>query len=177
MDTIGTPLLWIGFAAFVLLALAVDLGRNPVLRWLQGLLPLADGQHGEALWIRQDGVRRYTPLFVVLVMIGIIDMVFAVDSIPAIFAITTDPFVVLTSNVFAVLGLRAMYFLLAGMAARFHLLSYGLASVLVFIGVKMLLADLVKLPIAVSLSVVLLLIGGSIAASLWFPARPEQESA
>jgi tellurite resistance protein TerC len=154
-----------------------DIARNPVLRWIQGHLPLADGHHGEALWVRQDGVRRYTPLFVVLVMIAIIDIVFAVDSIPAIFAITTDPFVVLSSNVFAVLGLRALFFLLAGMAARFHLLSYGLAAVLVFIGAKMLLADWMQLPILVSLSVVVLLIGGSIAASLWLPPVAKRESA
>ena len=134
-----------------------DIGRNPVLRWLTS--------------------RGYPPLFVVLVMIGIIDLIFAVDSIPAIFAITTDPFVVLSSNVFAVLGLRALYFLLAGMAGRFHLLSYGLAAVLVFVGAKMLLADFVQLPVLVSLSVVLLLIGGSIAASLWLPAKTQHDRA
>jgi tellurite resistance protein TerC len=151
-----------------------DIGRNPILRWLSARLPLAPGKHGEALWIGSGRARRYTPLFVVLLMIGIIDLVFAVDSIPAIFAITTDPFIVLSSNVFAVLGLRALYFLLAGMAGRFHLLSYGLAAVLVFVGSKMLLADVVQLPVLVSLAVVVLLIGGAIAASLWLPPRQER---
>jgi tellurite resistance protein TerC len=154
-----------------------DIGRNPVLHWLQRHLPLTPGHHGEALWVGNGRARRFTPLFLVLVMIGIIDVVFAVDSIPAIFAITTDPFIVLTSNVFAVLGLRALYFMLAGMAGRFHLLSYGLASVLVFVGSKMLLADLLKLPVLVSLAVVVLLIGGSIAASLWLPPKPGHERA
>jgi tellurite resistance protein TerC len=147
-----------------------DLERNPVLRWITAHLPLTRGYHGEALWIGERGRRRYTPLFVVLVMIGVTDVIFAVDSIPAIFAITTDPFIVLTSNVFAVLGLRALYFLLADMAGRFHLLSYGLAAVLVFIGGKMLLVDWVKIPVFVSLGVVALLIAGAMVASLLRPA-------
>lgn len=103
-------------------------------------------------------------------MIGITDVIFAVDSIPAIFAITTDPFIVLTSNVFAVLGLRAMFFLLQGMADRFHLLPYGLALVLAFIGAKMLLIDLYKIPILLSLGVVAVIIGTTIALSLLRPA-------
>jgi len=175
----GFFLLATGAKMFWAAGQAPDIARNPVLRWLQSKIPVAPGHHGEALWVGRGRARRYTPLFVVLVMIGIIDLVFAVDSIPAIFAITTDPFVVLSSNVFAVLGLRALYFLLAGMAGRFHLLSYGLAAVLVFVGAKMLLADLVKLPVLVSLTVVLLLIGGAIAASLWLPApgKSPRESA
>jgi len=148
-----------------------DLERNPMLRWITTHLPLTPGYHGEALWIHEAARRCYTPLFVVLVMIGVTDVIFAVDSIPAIFAITTDPFIVLTSNVFAVLGLRALYFLLANMAGKFHLLSVGLALVLVFIGGKMLLVDVVKIPVFVSLAVVGLLVGGSMALSLWRP-RP-----
>jgi len=104
-------------------------------------------------------------------LIGITDVIFAVDSIPAIFAITDDPFIVLTSNVFAVLGLRAMFFLLQGMAERFHLLPYGLALVLVFIGLKMLLIDLWKMPILLSLGVVAAIIGTTIVLSLMLPAR------
>ncbi len=150
-----------------------DLEINPVLRWINAHLPLTGAYHGEALWIAEKGRRRYTPLFVVLVMIGITDVIFAVDSIPAIFAITTDPFIVLTSNVFAVLGLRALYFLLAGMAEKFHLLSYGLAAVLVFIGSKMLLIDLVKIPVFVSLAVVVALIATAMALSLWVRPRPK----
>ena len=173
----GFFLLATGAKMFWAAGQAPDIARNPVLRWLQSHIPVAEGHHGEALWVQTPAGRRYTPLFVVLVMIGVIDLVFAVDSIPAIFAITTDPFIVLTSNVFAVLGLRALYFLLAGMADRFHLLSYGLAAVLVFVGAKMLLVDVFKLPILVSLSVVVLLIGSSIAASLLLPPRPEQHRA
>ena len=148
-----------------------DLEANPVLRWVTTHLRMTRGYHGEALWIGEGGRRRYTPLFVVLVMIGVTDVIFAVDSIPAIFAITTDPFIVLTSNVFAVLGLRALYFLLADMAERFHLLSYGLAGVLVFIGGKMLVVDLVKIPVFASLGVVAALIAGAMLASVLLPPR------
>jgi tellurite resistance protein TerC len=148
-----------------------DLETNPLLRWITAHLPLTRDYHGESFWIGAGKLRRFTPLFVVLVMIGISDVIFAVDSIPAIFAITTDPFIVLTSNVFAVLGLRALYFLLAGMAEKFHLLSYGLAMVLIFIGAKMLIVDFVHLPVFVSLGVVAALIGGAMAASLWIKPR------
>ena len=113
------------------------------------------------------GVKHYTPIFVVLVLIGTTDIIFAVDSIPAIFAITKDPFIVLTANIFAILGLRALYFLLADLADRFHLLAYGLALVLIFIGTKMLLLDVYKIPITVALSVTAALIAASIFASLY----------
>ena len=150
-----------------------DLENNPILRWITGHLPLTRGFHGEALWIGEGGRRRYTPLFVVLVMIGVTDVIFAVESIPAIFAITTDPFIVLTSNVFAVLGLRALYFLLAGMVEKFHLLTYGLAAVLVFIGTKMLIVDWVKIPVFLSLGVVASLIAIAMLASLWIAPKPK----
>ena len=150
-----------------------DLEGNPLLRALTARLPMTRGYHGEALWIGEGGRRRYTPLFVVLVMIGVTDVIFAVDSIPAIFAITTDPFIVLSSNVFAVLGLRALYFLLADMAERFHLLTYGLAAVLVFIGGKMLLVDVVKIPVFLSLGVVAALIAGAMVASVLIAPRPK----
>ena len=153
-----------------------DLENNPILRWITGHLPLTRGFHGEALWIGEGSQRQYTPLFVVLVMIGVTDVIFAVDSIPAIFAITTDPFIVLTSNVFAVLGLRALYFLLAGMVEKFHLLSYGLAAVLVFIGAKMLIVDWVKIPVFISLGVVASLIAIAMLASLWIAPRPKRAS-
>ena len=153
-----------------------DLDKNPVLRWITGHLPLINRYHGDALWLGRGKRRRYTPLFVVLVMIAVTDVIFAVDSIPAIFAITTDPFIVLTSNVFAVLGLRAMFFLLQGMAERFHLLPYGLALVLMFIGAKMLLIDVYKIPILVSLGVVAATIAATVALSLMRPARPPAAS-
>jgi tellurite resistance protein TerC len=108
-------------------------------------------------------MRAITPLALVVLLVAIVDIVFAVDSIPAIFAITTDPFIVLTSNVFAVLGLRALYFLLAGMHERFHLLSYGLAVVLLFIGAKMLLIDIYKIPVAASLMVTAAILATSMA--------------
>ena len=143
-----------------------DMANNPLIRWLRGHMKIADELHGEKFFVWKDGVRYATPLLLALILVEISDLIFAVDSIPAIFAITADPFIVLTSNVFAILGLRAMYFLLADMADRFSLLKYGLAAVLVFIGVKMLLIDLYKIPIGFSLAVVATFIGISIGMSL-----------
>jgi len=151
-----------------------DLDSNPILRWMRARLHLTHDFRGNALSVVESGRRWYTPLFVVMVLVAVTDVIFAVDSIPAIFAVTEDPFVVLTSNVFAVLGLRAMFFLLAGAAERFHLLGYGLASVLLFIGAKMLLADVYKIPIGLALGIVACLIGASIAASLVMP-RPTRD--
>ena len=154
-----------------------DLAKNPLIRWIRRHMKVTDELHGERFFVmKQEGgkwVRYVTPLFLVLVLVEFSDVIFAVDSIPAIFAITTDPFIVLTSNVFAILGLRAMYFLLAGMADRFALLKYGLALVLVFIGTKMLLIDLYKIPVGVSLGVVALIIGTSVVLSLRRTAREE----
>jgi len=143
-----------------------DLANNPVLKWLRGHMRVSEELQGEKFFVWQDGVRYVTPLFLALVLVEISDLIFAVDSIPAIFAITKDPFIVLTSNVFAILGLRSMYFLLADMADRFSLLKYGLAAVLVFIGVKMLLIDVYKIPVGFSLAVVATFIGISIWLSL-----------
>lgn len=147
-----------------------DLERNPVIRWIRSHMKVTDSLEGERFFVmKEEGgrmVRYLTPLFLVLVLVELTDLIFAVDSIPAIFAITTDPFIVLTSNVFAILGLRSMYFLLAEMADRFSLLKYGLALVLVFVGVKMLLIDLVKIPILLSLGVVAAIIATSVLLSL-----------
>ncbi|MEZ5460312.1 TerC family protein [Dokdonella sp.] len=142
-----------------------DFEANPMMRWMRGHLRLTSEYHGTSMTVVKDGVRWFTPMFVVIALLAVTDVIFAVDSIPAIFAITEDPFIVLTSNVFAVLGLRALYFLIAGMADRFHLLNYGLAAVLVFIGAKMLIADIWKVPIGLSLGMVALLIGSSLIAS------------
>lgn len=150
-----------------------DLEANPVLKWMRGHLKITSGLHGEQLTVMKDGVKWFTPMFVVLVLIGVTDVVFAVDSIPAIFAITSDPFIVLTSNIFAILGLRALYFLLADMADRFHLLSYGLALVLMFVGVKMLIVDFYKIPVFISLGMVGLILTSAIVASLVIPRKPE----
>ena len=168
----GAFLLFTGIKMWRAAGQEPDLESNPVLRWLTGHIPFLRRYHGSALWVGQGRRRKFTPLFIVIVMLGITDVIFAVDSIPAIFAITTDPFIVLTSNVFAVLGLRAMFFLLQGMADRFHLLPYGLALVLVFIGMKMLLIDVYKLPILLSLGTVAVIIGSTIALSLLRPAKP-----
>lgn len=139
-----------------------DLEKNPLLRWLRSHLRITDGFHGERFFVRQNGLRWATPMFLVLVLVEASDLVFAVDSIPAIFAVTTDPFIVFTSNIFAIMGLRALYFLLADMAYRFHLLKYGLAIVLVFIGGKMLVAPWWHMPIQWSLTTV----GGIILISV-----------
>jgi tellurite resistance protein TerC len=143
-----------------------DLANNPVLRWMRGHLRITDDYHGEKFSVVKDGVRWFTPLFLVVMLIEVTDLIFAVDSIPAIFAITTDPFIVFTSNIFAIMGLRALYFLLADIAGRFHLLKYGLALVLVFVGVKMLIVDFYKVPIGIALGVVAIIIASSIFASL-----------
>jgi tellurite resistance protein TerC len=145
---------------------APDLENNPVLKFARRHLRISDDNHGEKFSVMKDGVRYFTPLFLVLILIEVTDVVFAVDSIPAIFAITTDPFIVFTSNIFAIMGLRALYFLLADVADRFHLLKYGLAMVLTFIGGKMLIAPWYHVPVQASLAIVAILIGASVAASL-----------
>ena len=143
-----------------------DLERNPMLRWLRGHMRITPGFHGDSFFVRQQGLLYATPMFLVLVMIEISDLVFAVDSIPAIFAVTSDPFIIFTSNIFAIMGLRALYFLLADMADRFHLLKYGLAIVLVFIGGKMLAMPWFHMPVQWSLAIVGSIIALSVVLSL-----------
>jgi tellurite resistance protein TerC len=142
-----------------------DLEQNPLLRWMRGHMKITNEYHGEQFFVLKEGVRYATPMFVVLMLIEATDLIFAADSIPAIFAVTNDPFIVFTSNIFAILGLRAMYFLLADMAERFHLLKYGLAVILMFIGVKMLLLDIYKIPVGIALGIVGLILALSIVAS------------
>jgi tellurite resistance protein TerC len=152
---------------------------NPVLKLLRRVVRITNVYHGQRFFVRDPaaGNRSFaTPLFVVLVLVETTDLIFALDSIPAIFAITRDPFLVYTSNIFAILGLRAMYFLLAGVITKFHYLKLGLAVVLVFVGVKMLIADLYKLPTPVALGVVAVVLGVSVGASLLFPKRVEEQS-
>jgi tellurite resistance protein TerC len=146
---------------------AVDLENNVVVKTARRWLPISARYDGQKFWTVENGKRVATPLFLVLLLVEFTDLVFAIDSIPAIFAITKDPFLVYTSNVFAILGLRSMYFLLAGVVHKFVYLKYGLSLVLVFVGGKMMLLDVVKVPTAVSLGVIATLILGSIAASLW----------
>ncbi len=154
-----------------------DLESNPALRLVRRHMRISPDYDGEKFFTVRGGVKMATPLFVVILLIGVVDLVFAVDSIPAIFAITMDPFIVLTSNVFAILGLRAMYFMLAGMHERFHLLSYGLAVVLGFIGTKMLLIDVCKIPIAVSLGATVAILAASMLLSLRIPPSSKASSA
>jgi tellurite resistance protein TerC len=146
-----------------------DLDRNPVLKLMRRHMRMTNEFHGEHFTVMKDGFRYFTPLFAVLVMIEISDLVFAVDSIPAIFAVTTDPFIVFTSNIFAILGLRALYFLLADMADRFHLLKYGIAVVLIFVGVKLGVSYWYHVPVLMSLSFIAVILAVSIAGSLTSP--------
>lgn len=162
----GAFLVITGIKMLVFAEAEPDLEQNPLLRWLRGHLRITPGFHGESFFVRQNGVLWATPMFLVLILIETSDVIFAVDSIPAIFAVTTDPFIVFTSNIFAIMGLRALYFLLADMADRFHLLKYGLAIVLVFIGGKMLAAPWFHMPIQWSLAIVAGIILISVAASL-----------
>lgn len=162
----GAFLVVTGIKMLILAEVEPDLGKNPLLNWIKRRVRLTPDYRGEKFWVMENGVRTFTPLFLVLVMIELSDLIFAVDSIPAIFAITTDPFIVFTSNIFAILGLRAMYFMLAGMADRFHLLKYGLAMVLVFVGTKMLIVDFYKIPVGLSLGIVGLIIVSFMFASL-----------
>ena len=159
------------FGAFLLftgvkMALAKEddsgIGDKPLVRWIRSHLRMTDKIESERFFTRKNGVLFATPLLLVLILVELSDVIFAVDSIPAIFAVTSDPFIVLTSNLFAILGLRAMYFLLAGVAERFSMLKYGLSVILVFIGVKMLIVDFYHIPVAISLGVV----GGILAVTL-----------
>ncbi|MFH6974023.1 TerC family protein [Neisseria sp. 23W00296] len=148
-----------------------DLSQNKILQWLQKHIRVSKNLNGEKFFTRENGRRMATPLLLVLVMVELSDVVFAVDSIPAVFAVTTDPFIVLTSNIFAILGLRAMYFLLADMADRFVFLNYGLAFVLSFIGIKMLVMHWIHIPVGTSLAVVFGALGASILTSLAYSRK------
>jgi tellurite resistance protein TerC len=146
--------------------------RNPVVRGFKKFMPVTSDYRGDKFFVRENGVRAATPLFVVLLLVEFSDLIFAVDSIPAIFAVTTDTFIVYTSNVFAILGLRSLYFALAGVTDKFHYLKIGLGVVLSFVGVKMLLAHTAwKIPTLWSLGVIVLMLGASIAVSLLRPRK------
>ncbi len=170
----GAFLVFTGVKMWVIADHVPDIANNPLLRFLKRHVRMTDGLRGNAFWVREQNpatgrLERYaTPLFLALVLVEFVDLVFAVDSVPAIFAITTDPFIVYTSNIFAILGLRALYFALAAMIHRFKYLKYALALVLVFIGTKIFLVGIIgKLPPAFSLSVTFGLIAGGVLLSLW----------
>ena len=145
--------------------------KNPVLKLFRRLVPVTEGYHADHFFVKHGGRYAATPLFIVLLVVETTDVIFAVDSIPAILAITMDPFIVYTSNVFAILGLRALYFALAGVMQLFHYLHYGLSAILVFVGAKMLLADVYKLPVGVALGVIAGILLIAVIASLM---RPQQ---
>jgi tellurite resistance protein TerC len=167
---------------FTGIKMAVEKGKemhpeqNPVLKLFRRLMPVTPDYVGGKFFVRVNGRRWATPLMVVLVLIETTDLIFAVDSVPAILSVSRDPFIVYTSNVFAILGLRSLYFALAGMMHRFHYLHYGLAVILVFVGTKMLLVDVIHLPIIAALGVVMGVLGVSMTASWLFPPRGESKA-
>lgn len=150
---------------------APDLHQHPVVRFANRIFRVAPAYDGQRFFLRRDGVLFATPLFIVLLLIETTDLVFAVDSIPAIYAITSDPFIVFTSNIFAILGLRSLYFVLAGYLNGLAYLKPALAAVLVFVGVKMLVIDVYKIPPAVSLGVIGIILGTAVALSVWASRR------
>ncbi|MBI3132629.1 MAG: TerC family protein [Acidobacteria bacterium] len=165
----GGFLLLTGLKMLVLRNAAFDPRDNPVFKLFRRFVPAVDSYHGPAFTVVKEGRRYATPLLLVLVAVELTDVIFAVDSVPAIFAVTKDPFIVFTSNIFAILGLRSLYFLLAGVVDRFHHLKVGLSLVLVFVGLKMLVVDVLKVPPFWSLGIIALLVGGSVATSLLWP--------
>jgi len=162
----GAFLLFSGIKMFKASEDSGDIENNFIIKFLRKNFKITDNYHGEKFFVKIDGKTWITPLFVVLIFIEVTDLIFAVDSIPAIFAVTTDPFIVYTSNIFAILGLRALYFILADMADKFELLKYGLAVILMFIGVKLLIMEFYKIPILLSLGFVIGVLVISIIASI-----------
>jgi len=152
----GAFLLMTGIKMFIFAEHKPDLSTNPILMWLRNHLRITHNLHEERFYLIQKGLLYVTPLFIALIFVEISDLIFAVDSIPAIFAVTHDPFIVFTSNIFAILGLRALYFLFAHMNNRFSLLKYGLAFILTFIGIKMLIVHWIKIPTLIGLGVIVL---------------------
>jgi tellurite resistance protein TerC len=171
----GLFLVVTGVKMFLFTGKKSELGENALLRWLRNHIPLTTALHGERFVVTEGRGRAFTPLFLVLVLVEVSDLIFAVDSIPAIFAVTGDPFIVFTANTFAILGLRAMYFLLVDIAGRFHLIGYGLAVIVTLVGIKMLIMDVYKVPILWMLASVAVVLIGSIVASLLVqqPGAPE----
>lgn len=149
----------------------MDPNKNPLVKLFKRFYPVTDEMHGDRFFVKVNAKTFATPLFVVLLLVEFTDLIFAVDSIPAIMAITSDPFIIFTSNVFAILGLRALYFALAGITQYFHYIKYGLSAILVFVGVKMVLVDFYKIPVMISLFTILAILVISVIASLLFPKK------
>lgn len=173
----GAFLVYVGIRLFFQKEDEHQMERSPLVRFFQKHMRLTKNYEGGKFWVIREGVRFFTPLMLVLLVVEASDVIFATDSIPAILAITQDAFVVFTSNVFAILGLRSLYFALAGMMKTFHLLHYGLSVILTFIGVKMLGAHWFKIPTAAALGVIVGVLAISVAASLMFPPKPERNAA
>lgn len=170
----GVFLIFTGIKMFFAPEKPLEPEKNPVMKILRKFMPISPNFDGAKMFTRQNGILMATPLFVTLVFIEVTDVIFAVDSVPAIFALTKEPLIVFTSNIFAILGLRAMYFMISGVLDKFHLLKYGLASVLIFVGLKMAWLNEHfdgKFPIGVSLAIIAALIGGSVIFSLLFPKK------
>ena len=177
MYVFGAILIYTGFKLFRQEEGDVQPDQNIIHRWAKRALPMVSEYREDRFVVVENGKRFATPLLLVLITVEATDLIFAVDSIPAIFAISQDPFIVFTSNIFAILGLRSMFFLLAGVMNKFYLLKYGLSFVLLFVGAKMLLMDFYKIPIGVSLAVIAALIGGAVALSLLFPQKENSQAA
>ena len=167
----GAILIYTGYKMLTQKEIIIEPEKNPLIKLFRRVMPVTNELHGGKFFVKQDGKRFATPLFLVLVLIETTDLIFAADSIPAILAITQDHFIVYTSNVFAILGLRSLYFALAGMMDKFRYLSKGLALILIFVGLKMLLVDFYKLPIQIALLVIVVILILSIAASLMSSKR------
>ncbi len=172
----GAILIYSGIKLFRQQDAKIDPGSNIVLRWFRKLFRVTDGYEGQKFFVFRNGIRYATPLAVVLVMIETTDLLFATDSIPAVLAITREPFIVFTSNVFAILGLRSLYFALAGMMEVFHLLHYGLSVILIFIGAKMIVSHYIHIPIGIALGTVAGVLIVSVALSLIFPQKVEAKA-
>lgn len=149
----------------------MDPNKNPLVKLFKRFYPVTDTMHGDRFFVKINAKTFATPLFVVLLLVEFTDLIFAVDSIPAIMAITSDPFIIFTSNVFAILGLRALYFALAGITQYFHYIKYGLSAILVFVGLKMTMVDFYKIPVMISLFTILGILVISVVASLIFPKK------
>lgn len=168
----GAILIYTGIKMFQHTDVKIEPDKNPVIRFFKRIMPVTKDFQEDRFFARIDGKRAITPLFLVLILVETTDLIFAVDSIPAILAITRDPFIVYTSNVFAILGLRSLYFALSGISMKFWLLSYGLSIVLIFVGLKMMLVDVYKIPVGISLSVV----GSIIALSIYLSLKIKKPS-
>ncbi len=173
---LGAFLVYTGIKMAVAEGISVHPGKNPVIKLAKKFLPITKEYHEDKFMVTIDGKRMFTPLLIVLLVVEVTDLAFAVDSIPAIFAITTDSFIVYTSNVFAILGLRALYFALSGVLEMFHYLKYGLGIVLAFVGVKMILSDIIEIPIPIALGVVALILTISIVTSILKPPKISAEN-